>query len=204
MQILDRLGALLHFPQRVLNFILNRAALFYLKHHQAVSLGTKVRLHGCPLLTLDPKAKVTIGNNVILNSWNKGHHVQIFAPVKIMADKPGAVLSIGDNTVIHGSCLHAYKEIRIGKNCLIAANCQIFDCHGHDLSMEAPEKRLVRSFRAEPIIIGDNVWIGTGCIVVGGVFIGSGSVIAAGSVVVKDVPPRCLAGGNPAKVIRQY
>ncbi|MDX2046776.1 MAG: DapH/DapD/GlmU-related protein [Chitinophagaceae bacterium] len=55
----------------------------------------------------------------------------------------------------------------------------------------------------KPVIIGDHVWIGTGAIILKGVHIGNGSVITAGAVVTKDVPPGCLAGGVPAKVLQK-
>jgi acetyltransferase-like isoleucine patch superfamily enzyme len=57
---------------------------------------------------------------------------------------------------------------------------------------------------AKPVVIGKNVFITSRCIILGGVTIGDNSVIAAGSVVTKDIPPNCLAGGNPAKVIKYY
>lgn len=53
-----------------------------------------------------------------------------------------------------------------------------------------------------PIIVEDDVWIGTDAMILSGVKIGKGAIIAAGSVVTKDVPPYALVGGNPAKVIR--
>lgn len=54
----------------------------------------------------------------------------------------------------------------------------------------------------KPTIIGDDVWIGAGSIIMSGVTIGDGSIIAAGSVVTKDVEPYCIYGGNPAKKIK--
>lgn len=51
------------------------------------------------------------------------------------------------------------------------------------------------------ITIEDNVWIGMRAIVLPGVHIGEGAIIAAGSVVVKDVPPFSIVGGNPAKIV---
>lgn len=50
--------------------------------------------------------------------------------------------------------------------------------------------------------IGNDVWIGSNVIIPGGIRIGTGTVVAAGSVVVKDVPPYAVVGGNPASVIR--
>lgn len=52
------------------------------------------------------------------------------------------------------------------------------------------------------IIIGDDVWIGYGAIIMSGVNIGQGAVIAAGAVVTKDVPPYAIVGGVPANVIK--
>jgi len=54
----------------------------------------------------------------------------------------------------------------------------------------------------EKIVVGDDVWIGLGTIVLGGVIIGTGSIIAAGAVVTKDVEAYCIYGGNPAKKIK--
>ena len=54
-----------------------------------------------------------------------------------------------------------------------------------------------------PTEIGNDVWIGHGAIILGGVKIGDGAIIAAGSVVTKDVPSMTIVGGNPAKVIKK-
>ena len=54
----------------------------------------------------------------------------------------------------------------------------------------------------DPIIIGDDVWLGTGVIVTKGVNIGDGAIVAAGSVVTKDIPPNTVFAGSPAKFIR--
>jgi acetyltransferase-like isoleucine patch superfamily enzyme len=50
--------------------------------------------------------------------------------------------------------------------------------------------------------LGNDVWIGANAIIPGGINIGTGAIVAAGAVVVKDVPPYAIVGGNPAKVIR--
>jgi acetyltransferase-like isoleucine patch superfamily enzyme len=51
-------------------------------------------------------------------------------------------------------------------------------------------------------ILGNDVWIGANVIIPGGIHIGTGAIVAAGAVVVKDVPPYAIVGGNPAKIIR--
>jgi maltose O-acetyltransferase len=62
--------------------------------------------------------------------------------------------------------------------------------------------RLQRLEAAKPIVIGDNVWIGSGAIVLAGVTVGKNSVIGAGAVVTKDVPANVVVVGNPAKVVK--
>jgi acetyltransferase-like isoleucine patch superfamily enzyme len=55
---------------------------------------------------------------------------------------------------------------------------------------------------SDPVIIEDYVWIGSKVVILPGVRIGTGAVIGAGSIVTKDIPPRCVAAGNPARVLR--
>lgn len=169
-----------------------------------IKCGCGLILNGLPLLEIADNASLEIGNNVTLTSWNKEYHINLHSPVKIYADRHGAHISIGDNSRIHGSCLHAYKKIVIGKNCLIAANCNIIDSNGHELSFDEPENRINSKDDAREVIICDNVWIGTGCLILPGVTVGEGSVISANSVVSKSIPSRVLAGGNPAVVFKEY
>lgn len=84
-----------------------------------------------------------------------------------------------------GVVIHARAVI--GSNCLIAQQVTIGG----------------RSRIAEVPVIGDNVYIGAGAKVLGNVKVGSGSVIGANAVVVHDVPPRCVAAGIPARIIKE-
>lgn len=56
---------------------------------------------------------------------------------------------------------------------------------------------------AEPIVIGDNDWLGGGVIVCPGVTIGENTVVGAGAVVVRDLPSNVVAVGNPARIVRR-
>ncbi len=166
--------------------------------------GERVVVKGSPLIEVVKGAQVTIGDDVTLNSRNRGYHINMHSPVKLVADQPGASIRIGASTRVHGSCIHAYSEITIGANCLIAANCQIIDGSGHELSFEDLEGRMRTSASGLPIVIEDFVWLGANCIVLPGVRIGRGAVVGAGSVVTKDVPPMVVAAGNPARVLRRF
>ena len=178
--------------------------LINLKNHGRIKFGKKVSVYPMPRLIIRKNCRVIIGNNVTLNSANSGYHLNMHSKIKIMADRHGATIRIGDNCRIHGACIHAYKSISIGANCLIAANCQIFDGNGHDISFSDVANRINTKGGSKDVIIEDNVWLGANVIVMPGVHIGYGSVISAGSVVCDDIPPMCLARGNPAQVIKSY
>ena len=108
---------------------------------------------------------------------------------------------IGDNVSINRGCeiypSHAVKNARIiiGNDVTIAPNVVFFGA-GQNIHLEGlPDI-------AESITVHDGVYIGGNSTIRYGVTIGENSVIAAGSVVVKDVPPNTVVGGNPAKVLR--
>lgn len=175
-----------------------------LKRQDNITLTDTPILNGVPLIDIRKGCSLHIGKNVTLNSTNEGYHLNMHSPVKIYADRPGASIRIGPNTRIHGSCIHAYQSISIGKNCLIAANCQIFDGNGHDPSFPNVEDRINTIGSSKAVVIGDNVWLGANCIILPGVNIGHGAIISANSVVVNDIPPMVIAGGNPAVVVKSY
>jgi len=164
-------------------------------------LGANVTFTGVPLIQVTPGALIRIGDDVTINSENYDYHVNMHSPVKLMADRSEAIIEIGAGTRIHGTAIHAWKSIRIGKKCLIAANCQIMDASGHELCLDDPERRVRSKDCPRPVVIEDAVWIGANSIILPGVTIGRGSVIGSGSVVTGDIPPMVLAAGNPARVV---
>ncbi|OPY15882.1 MAG: putative acetyltransferase [Syntrophus sp. PtaB.Bin138] len=186
--------------------ILSKIYIFCVLHRKNIQIKGKLYINGIPLIDIRNGARIEIGDKVILHSLNKGYHLNMHSSVKLFAEGDQTVLKIGNNTNISGSCIHAYKYVSIGNNCLIAANCQIMEGSGHDLSFPDVEDRIHTNGlkNVKPIIIEDNVWICANSIVLPGVRIGYGSVITPNSVVAKDVPPMVVAGGNPAIVIRDY
>ncbi len=130
-----------------------------------------------------------------------GDRVRIVAnllPVELAVGR-GARLEIGNGTYInYGTSIGATLSIRIGANCSIGTNSTLIDNDFHSLD---PEHRNEVPPSA-PIVLEDNVWLGLRVIVLRGVTIGQGSVIGAGSVVTRSIPPRSLAAGQPARVIR--
>ncbi len=90
-------------------------------------------------------------------------------------------------------------EVRIGDNVFIGPNVSIYTaCHPLDA---ASRNTLVEW--AEPVNIGNNVWIGGSATILPGVTIGDNVVIGAGTVVTKDIPANVVAAGNPARIIKK-
>lgn len=186
-------------------YLYNRLSTIYTKlFHSGLNLKEGILFKGIPYIFMYKDTRISIGKNTTINSSNWEYHINMFTKCKLFTDKKGASISIGDNCRIHGTCIHAYTSISIGNNCLIAANTQIIDGNGHELSFDNPANRIETTDTGKPIVIKDNVWIATNCIILGGTTIGEGTVITANSVVKGNIPDRCLYGGNPAKLIRQY
>jgi acetyltransferase-like isoleucine patch superfamily enzyme len=135
---------------------------------------------------------------------------------------------IGERTIVmHGAVLHVYNfrnipraVIRIGADSLIGEYSVIRGQGGVEIGdrvYTSPFTQIIavnhvfddpdlpfseQGITAEGIVIEDDVWLGAGAIITDGVRVGEGSVVAAGAVVTRDVPPRTVVGGIPAKVIR--
>lgn len=111
----------------------------------------------------------------------------------------GYQTTIGARTFANwGLILLDVARISIGDDVQIGPNVQLLTAT-HPLE---PGPRRDKWEAAEPITIGDNVWLGGGVIVCPGVTIGADTVVGAGSVVTRDLPPRVLAVGSPARVVR--
>ena len=114
---------------------------------------------------------------------------------RIVVDE-GARLELGSGYINSDSSIACFNSIKIGHNVAIAENVIIRDSDNHSM-LDG------RQIQSKPIVIGDHVWIGMNVTILKGVTIGDGSVIAAGAVVNKDIPPKTLAGGVPAKIIKE-
>ncbi|MGY3204597.1 sugar O-acetyltransferase [Streptomyces sp. TE5632] len=111
----------------------------------------------------------------------------------------GSNITIGARTFVNYNLTALdVAAIVIGEDCQIGPGVQLLT-PTHPLE---PRPRRDKLEAAQPITIGDNVWIGGGAIVLPGVTIGDNSVIGAGSVVTKDVPPNVVAVGSPARPVR--
>lgn len=110
-------------------------------------------------------------------------------------------VSLGDNSGIGvNATISAY--VTIGNDVMMGPECNIYtQNHAYarrdiPMSMQGHEK-------PRPVVIGNDVWIGSRVTILPGVHIGDGAIIGAGSVVTKDVPPYTIVAGNPAKIIKE-
>lgn len=188
----------------VLEKVKNKFITYIIILFQRLKISEGVIFKGLPSILVHKTAVVTIGSFTTINSSNYGYHINMHSSCKLYADRPYAIIKIGNNCRIHGTCIHAFNKIIIGNNCLIAANTQIIDGNGHLLSFENPSNRINTTDNGKEIHIGDDVWVGSNCIILGGTKIGNGAVISAGSIVKGTIPPKSIYGGNPAKLIKRY
>lgn len=113
---------------------------------------------------------------------------------------------IGDNVHIEDNVqISSINKVVIGNNVLIASNVYISDhSHGNisaeDIKLPPKQRPLVSK---GPVIIGNNVWVGYGAVIMPGVEIGDNCIIGANAVVTKSFPENCVIAGVPAKIIKK-
>ena len=113
----------------------------------------------------------------------------------VVSVQPGARLVLGSGYVNTKATIDAFEEVVIGHGAAISSGVTIRDSDNYSIDGKEPV--------SGPIRIGDHVWIGLNATILKAVTIGEGAVIAAGAVVTRDVPPRALAAGVLARVIRE-
>jgi acetyltransferase-like isoleucine patch superfamily enzyme len=127
----------------------------------------------------------------------------IFPQTLIRTYASSASIQIGEGVGANSMAIFCRSQfISIGARTMIGGNCQIMDSDGHPLWPLSARWDYPGSEHDAPVEIGEDVYIGLNVMILKGSRIGNGAVIAAGSVVSGEIPPNCLAGGIPAKVIR--
>lgn len=161
----------------------------------SIVLGDGVRfLFNCSWMKKDPFPSVLVlreGARLRVSG-----NFKIFSGAKIFINQK-AELVLGSGYINSHLTLHCFERITIGEDVAIADNVTIRDSDNHFITSQ-PDCKMTK-----PIRIGNHVWIGMNATVLKGVTIGDGAIIAAGAVVTKDVPERCLAAGVPARVIKE-
>lgn len=169
-----------------------------------VHIGHGIRFMGMPIVSLAPNSTIRIGDRVVLCSDSRFTALGVNHPVVLRTLRPGAEIIIGNDSGISGGTICAAVSVKIGKECMFGANVTIADTDFHAIK---PENRRYNNkpedIAVTPVVVGDNVFLGTGTIVLKGVTIGENSVVGGGSLVIKDVPKNTISAGNPSKMLRE-
>ncbi|MGX2959706.1 sugar O-acetyltransferase [Peribacillus sp. JNUCC 23] len=170
--------------------------------------GEDKELHGLLTQCSFEAQKITMALNTSYHS--KEEIVEIFSELtgnkvdsSFMCFPPfytdfGKNITIGKNVFFNTGCSFQDRGgIRIGDGSMIGMNVTIATLN-HGLSVETRNTTY-----PSPVVIGENVWIGSSATILPGVTIGDKSVVAAGAVVTKDVPENTIVAGVPAKIIKK-
>lgn len=161
-----------------------------------VSKTGRLRLH-VPL-RCDGVGRVTLGAGIIVGYGPAP--ILGDGAVRLQARAASARISVGESTFFSNNVqVIAEQEVTIGARCLLGDAVLILDSDFHNLSAEGRHR--LPGVTA-PVVIEDNVLVGSRTIILKGVTIGRDSVIGAGSLVARSIPPGVVAAGNPAKIIR--
>lgn len=141
-----------------------------------------------------------------------GNGVRIYTWTTFNVESSGRV-EVGDGSSLVGVTFMCAKQISLGKRVFISYHVTIADSDFHPMEPELRKRDAIantpfgdRSKRpayvSRPVVIGDDVRIGIGAIILKGVTVGAGAQIGAGSVVAKDVVAGAIVEGNPARIVK--
>lgn len=177
--------------------------------YRNIHFGKNIRILGkLPYFKLFSGSKLKISDNVVLNSDFENSNTALSTRCKFVLGYTGRI-EIGENTMLNGCSITAYKNVVIGKNCQIASFTLISDTDFHPVDPYEREKQVTRkkynldTVNKKDVIIGDNVWIGWNAIILKGSIIGNNSIVAAGSIVLGEFPENVVIAGNPAKIVKK-
>ncbi len=162
--------------------------LFYVERQLPSSISLGARLDVIPRARHLERHKLCLGKNSLIETssvictW----HGDVIL-------KDGA--SVGIGTIVIG-------PVVVGENSACSQNC--FISGQSHLYQDVSKNFLRQGVKAEQVVIGKNVWLGSNSVILPGVKIGDNSVIGAGSTVVDDIPAYNVAAGNPARVVKRY
>lgn len=162
--------------------------LFYVERQLPSSISLGARLDVIPRAQHLERHKLCLGKNSLIETssvictW----HGDVIL-------KDGA--SVGIGTIVIG-------PVVVGENSACSQNC--FISGQSHLYQDVSKNFLRQGVKAEQVVIGKNVWVGSNSVILPGVKIGDNSVIGAGSTVVDDIPAYNVAAGNPARVVKRH
>jgi len=166
--------------------------------HPSVIIDFTGTLQLPPTTIIEPLSVIYGGLDARLMLGEKN----IFYPGCIIRIDKGEMLT-GDE-VSFGPACQIYEPrggLTIGNHCMVGGGTIISGVNHGCEDTQIPMRN--QPAIVQPVVIGDDVWIGMGVKILPGVTIGTGSIIGAGSVVTRDIPPYSVAMGVPCKVVKQ-
>ena len=167
-------------------------------------------------LTIRHPQRITIGDNVIIDdncvidakgTTNEGISVgdNVFIGRNTIMYCKNGNIRIGDNVSISTNCQFvSSNDMSVGRDTVVGAYSYLLSGGGYDYTGNSGKFSEQTGFLTKgKLVIGPNCWLGAGVIVLDAANVGEHCVIAAGAVVTKPLPPNCIAGGTPARVIRE-
>lgn len=167
-----------------------------------VKYGNNLKIYNRFYLLKHLSAHVTLGDNFSFSSGSCFNPLSRNIKGSIYAGR-NANICIGNNVGVSSACIWAANSITIGDNVKIGSDAIILDTDCHNLDYIKRRNPLTDIGNSAPINIGDDVLIGTRCVILKGVTIGARTIIGSGSIVTKSIPSDCIAAGNPCKVIKR-
>jgi acetyltransferase-like isoleucine patch superfamily enzyme len=160
-----------------------------------VRLGAGCVFDGFPRFRRHPGSTISIGAGCRFNSSHDSNLIGVNRPCIISTLAEGAQIHIGANCGFSGTVIGCASGIVLEKNVRCGANTTITDTDWHtDDPRTGPDA---------PVTIGKRVWLGLNVTVLKGVTIGENTLVAAGSLVTVSLPANVVAGGVPAKVLKE-
>ncbi len=162
--------------------------------------GRGWRVFGMPIIQKHLGSRVVLGDYLELRSSRRSNPLCPHQPVVFATRARGAEITVGPHCGLTGVVLVAEERISIGAHVLLGANVVICDTDFHPLD-PGLRRTAPQAGQHRPVVIEDDVFVGTQALILKGVQIGRGAVVGAGAVVSRNVAPFSIVAGNPARVI---
>jgi acetyltransferase-like isoleucine patch superfamily enzyme len=151
------------------------------------SMGLGIRIIGHPPL-IHNRGTIRLGHDLVLESQTKRSYFNVF---------PGGELVLGSAVAMNEGCrFDCTSSIRVGDRTRFGYGVAIFDNNFHEVYDR------VNRPPGNPVVLEEDVWVGSNAMIFPGVTVGRGAVVAAAAVVRKDVPPFTVVAGNPAQAVK--
>lgn len=167
-----------------------------------VEIAGAVQICSFPICRRHRRARITLGEGVVIRNKLNENLAGICHRTVLVACQPGALLEIGAQVKISGAVFYCEKRITVEEYVLVGVGARIYDTDFHPIDWIKRRSGDPLDTATAPVRICRDAWVGAYATILKGVTVGERSIVAAGAVVVSDVPPDCIVGGVPAKIIK--